>query len=220
MKTVEIVPVVAQHVEEVLGHEKFRYVSTVVANCKMLALQLEEQGLNDEIGAAIDNDATIDMEALIVAAYLHDISTVEHDFQHHHQTSAQMAVEFLRSLNMPEERIQKVELAILAHTTMLPPEQRESVPIEGRILYDADQLGRLSGLSVVTSLIEFGARYPKRAITSDILTAILRHIEERFVELYQSLNTEPARAMAQEKFNNTLAFLDGVIEHLSDSTPI
>lgn len=94
------------------------------------------------------------------------------------------------------------------------------MPIEARILYDADKLGRLSGLSVVTSLIEFGARYPNRSVSGEVLTAILRHIEERFIDLYQSLNTTPAREMARDKFNRTLAFLDGVIEHLSDSTPI
>jgi len=114
----------------------------------------------------------------------------------------------------------KVEQAILAHTTAYASEERESVPIEGRILYDADKLGRLSGLAVVTSLIEFGARYPDRAVTGDMLVTILRHIEERFVELYQSLNTAPAREMAQLKFGNTLAFLDGVIEHLAESTPV
>jgi hypothetical protein len=91
---------------------------------------------------------------------------------------------------------------------------------EGRVLYDADKLGRLSGLAVVTSLIEFGARYPNRAVTGEVLAAILRHIEERFIELYQSLYTPSAREMAREKFNNTLAFLDGVIEHLSDATPV
>ena len=42
----------------------------------------------------------------------------------------------------------------------------------------------------------------------------------RFVDLYQSLNTVPAQNLAKEKFGNTLAFLDGVIEHLSDATPI
>lgn len=96
----------------------------------------------------------------------------------------------------------------------------ESVLTEGQVLYDADKLGRLSGLAVVTSLIEFGARYPNRAVTGEVLAAILRHIEERFIELYQSLYTEPARDMAREKFNGTIAFLDGVIEHLSDATPV
>jgi hypothetical protein len=34
------------------------------------------------------------------------------------------------------------------------------------------------------------------------------------------IRTAPARDMAIEKFGNTLAFFDGVIEHLSDSTPV
>jgi len=205
------VQAVAQHAEAVLGKEGFRYVSTVVANCKMLAVELEEQA---------EDASNLDMEALIMAGYLHNISTVAYGYYNHHLKSAEMAVAFLRGLDVPAERINKVEQAILTHTRAVPSEERESVPLEGRILYDADKLGRLSGLAVVTSLIEFGARYPNRAVTGDVLAAILRHIEERFVELYQSLNTAPAREMAREKFGNTLAFLDGVIEHLSDATPI
>ena len=204
----------AQHAETVLGKEGFRYVSAVVANCKMLALELEALEVHDE------QTLPIDMEALIIAGYFHDISTVEHGFHEHHLKSASMAVEYLREIHAEDSCISKVEQAILAHTTVLTPEQRASVPIEGRILYDADKIGRLSGLAVVTALIEFGARYPNRAVTGDVLAAILRHVEERFVELYQSLNTAPARAMASEKFGGTLAFLDGVIEHLSDATPV
>src|SRR6266550_3359339 len=212
-----VVSIVAQHAESVLDKERFRYVSAVVANCKMLALELdgqEEEKGNDEPREAID------LDALIIAAYLHDISTVAHGFNEHQLESAEMAVEFLNGLDIPTERVKKVEQAILAHTTVYASEERESVSIEGRILYDADKLGRLSGLAVVTSLIEFGARYPNRAVNAEILAAILRHIEERFVDLYQSLNTVPAHDMAKEKFGNTLAFLDGVIEHLSDATPV
>ena len=160
------------------------------------------------------------MDALVIAAYLHNISTVEYGFQNHHLKSAGMAVEFLRELDVPVERIRKVEQTILTHTKAVARDEWESVPLEGRILYDADKLGRLSGLAVVTSLIEFGARYPNRAVNAEILAAILRHVEERFIDLYQSLNTAPAHNMAQEKFGNTLAFLDGVIEHLSDLTPV
>ena len=212
-----VVSSVAQYAESVLGKERFRYISAVVANCKMLALELEA---GEEVEGKSDALETIDVEALIMAAYLHDISTVAHGFQEHHLKSAAMAVEFLRGLEISAERIDKVEQAILAHTTAYASEEQEIVPVEGRILYDADKLGRLSGLAVVTSLIEFGARYPDRAVTGDVLAAILRHVEERFVELYQSLYTPPAREMAQVKFGNTLAFLDGVIEHLAESTPV
>jgi flagellar hook-length control protein FliK len=208
---------VAQHAQSVLGKERYRYVSAVVANCKMLALALESQEGAEENS---DTREAIDLEALVIAAYLHDISTVAHSFHDHQLKSAEMAVEFLRGLDISEEQIKKVEQAILVHATAFTPEERQSVSIEGRILYDADKLGRMSGLAVVTSLIEFGARYPDRAVTGDVLSAILRHIEERFVELYQSLNTAPAREMVQVKFGNTLAFLDGVIEHLAESTPV
>lgn len=211
----KIIQAVTHYVEKTLGSEGFRYVSIIVANCKMLALQDETP--DTENGDSNDKE-TVDMDALIIAAYLHDISTASQGFQQHHIASAQMAVDFLHSQQVSAELVQKVEQAILTHMTSA--DQYNTRSLEGRILYDADKLGRLSGLAVVTSLIEFGARYTNKAVTGDMLAAMLRHIEERFVDLYQSLNTEPARAIAKEKFNNTLAFLDGVIEHLSDATPI
>jgi HD superfamily phosphodiesterase len=208
----DIVQTVARYVETVMGSEGFRQVSTVVANCKMFALELE---------ALQDEDAnSIDTEALIIAAYFHDVSTVTHGLQNHEVQSAEMAADFLLSHDVPEERIQKVEQAILAHMTPLTSAQRATAPLEGQILYDADKVGHLSGLAVVTSLIEFGGRYSNRAVTGEVLANILRHIEERFIELYQSLNTEPARELAHEKFNQSVAFLDGVIEHVSDATPV
>lgn len=210
-----VVQAVADYAESVLGQEGFRYISAVVATCKMLALELEgaREHESEEVG-------TINTEALVLSAYLHNISTIEFGFQDHHVKSAEMAVEFLKKQHASDDLIARVEEIILAHTTVLPPDERATLPIEARIIYDADKLGRLSGLAVVTSLIEFGARYPNRPANGEVISAILRHIEERFVELFQSLNTAPARAMAREKFGNTLAFLDGVIEHLSDATPI
>jgi hypothetical protein len=210
MMETEVMQAVAEYAESVLGQEGFRYISSVVATCKMLALELEAQ--EEDVSA-------LDLDALVIAGYLHNISTTAYGFQDHHLKSATMAAEFLRALDLSAEHVQKVEQIILAHTTAAPAEHETSL-LEARILYDADKLGRLSGLAVVTSLIEFGARYPNRAVNGEVLTAILRHIEERFVDLFQSLNTSPAREMARVKFGNTLAFLDGVIEHLSDATPI
>src|SRR5713101_4842188 len=208
-----VVSAVAQYAEQVLSKDGFRHVSAVVANCKMLAAEIDGQG---------EEKSNIDLNALILAGYLHDISTAAHGFQDHHIKSAEMAVEFLQELDVPTGLISKVEQAILihVHADPLPAEQKESISLEGLILYDADKLGRLSGLAIITSLIELGSRYPNRPVTGEVLAAVLRHIEERFVELYQSLNTAPAREMAKTKFGYTLAFLDGVIEHLTDATPV
>jgi HD domain len=208
----EVLQAVAEYTESVLGREGFRFMSAVVATCKMLALELE--------GSEDEEAANLNMDGLVLAAYLHNISTVEFGFQDHQVKSAEMAAAFLRKQEVEEDLLAKVEKILLAHTTVVPAEERYTLPLEARIIYDADKLGRLSGLAVVTSLIEFGARYPNRAVNGEVICAILRHIEERFVELFQSLNTAPAREMAREKFGNTLAFLDGVIEHLNDATPI
>jgi HD superfamily phosphodiesterase len=220
----EVVQAVARHAEEVMGKEGFQHISAVVASCKMLVLELEGQEQKEDAGGAETDAGDIDMEALVLAGYLHDISTGAYGYQNHQVKSAEMAVAFLETLNVPPECIHKVEQAILAHTTRVPPDQRHTVPLEGRILYDATNLGHLSGLAVVTALIEFGARYRERyrnqEINGEILSAVLHHMEERFIELYQSLYTAPAREMAREKFDHTLAFIDGVIEHLSDSTPV
>ncbi|HEV2656332.1 MAG TPA: HD domain-containing protein, partial [Ktedonobacteraceae bacterium] len=91
----EVVQAVAQYAEELLGLEGFRYVCAVVANCKMLALELE----------ARDETVTLDTDVLVIAAYLHDISTVVHGFQDHQVQSAAMAVKFLQELDVSPERI-------------------------------------------------------------------------------------------------------------------
>jgi len=206
----DVVQAVAHYVEKTMGREGFRYVSAVVANCKMLAVQLEMQE---------DDPVSLDTDALVIAAYLHDISTVAHGFQDHQIKSSELAAEFLRDCDVSEDCIAKVQQAILTHTKMTLQQDRGEIT-EGQVLYDADKLGRLSGLAIVTSLIEFGVRYPHQAVTGEVLTGLLRHVEERFIELYQSLYTAPAREMAREKFHGALAFLDGVIEHLSDATPV
>ncbi|HET9919328.1 MAG TPA: HD domain-containing protein [Ktedonobacteraceae bacterium] len=214
----EVVQAVARHAEEVMGKEGFRHVSEIVATCKMLALEMEAREDGEDEAEAID------MDALVCAGYLHDISTHAHGYQNHQLTSAEMAVAFLQTLDVADDDVRKVKQAILAHTTHVASEEQPAVSIEGRVLYDASNLGHLSGLAVVTALIEFGARYRERyrnqEINGEILAAVLQHMEERFVDLYQSLYTASARAMAQEKFGQTLAFIDGVIEHLSDSTPV
>lgn len=228
-----VVQKVAQYAEEILGEEGFRYTSAIVASCRMLAVQqaddyqLESEDDTDntdnkegEKGKEKGSSEAIDMDALVIAGYLHDISTVAHGYNDHQRESARMAVQLLQQHQFPAERIQRVEQAILHHETSASSEQHVPVPVEARILYDADRLGRLSGLSVVTSLIEFGARYPDRPMTSEMLATILRHIEERFIDQYQSLYTDAAREMAREKFGKTIDFLDGVIEHLSDATPV
>ena len=200
----ELQDAIAQYVQEMLGPEGLIYASTTVANCKMLAV--DQEG--------------VDQDAMVMAAYLHDISTGVYGKEEHHRRSAEMAAAFLREWGVPAERVAAVQAAIIVHSFAAPAEERDLVPIEGQILYDADKISRLGGLAVVTSLIELGAKYPDRTFTNEALSAILHHIEERYVELFQSLYTDTAKELCREKFGRTLAFLDGVLEQLTGSSEV
>ncbi len=200
----ELQDAIRQYVQEMLGPEGLIYASKVVANCKMLAI--DQEG--------------VDLDALVMAAYLHDISTSVYGKQEHHRRSAEMAAAFLGEWGVPPEQIARVRDAILVHSFAAPPEERELVPIEGQILYDADKIGRLGGLAVVTALIELGAKYPDRTFSDEALSVVLHHVEERYVELFQSLYTTTARELCREKFGRTLAFLDGIIEQLTGSSEV
>ncbi len=200
----ELQDAIMQYVQEMLGPEGLLDASKTVANCKMLAV--DQQG--------------VDQDALVMAAYLHDISTGVYGKEEHHRRSAEMAAAFLREWGVPAERVAAVQTAIMVHSFAAPAEERDLVPIEGQILYDADKISRLGGLAIVTSLIELGAKYPDRTFTNEALSAILHHIEERYVELFQSLYTDTAKELCREKFGRTLAFLDGVLEGLTGSSEV
>src|SRR6266487_1771620 len=66
-----IVQATADYAETVLGNEGFHYISAVVANCRMLAAELDE---------GEEDISSLDMDALIIAAYLHNISTAVYGF--------------------------------------------------------------------------------------------------------------------------------------------
>ena len=200
----ELQDAIRQYVLEMIGPEGLIYASKVVANCKMLAV--------DQPG--------VDMDALIMAAYLHDISTGVYGKQDHNRRSAEMAAAFLGEWGVPPETIACASQAILVHSFAAPASERDLVPIEAQILYDADKIGRLGGLAVVTSLIELGAKYPERTFTDEALSLVLHHVEERYVELFQSLYTDAAKELCREKFGRTLAFLDGVLEQLTGSSEV
>ena len=69
----DVMQTVAEYVEQTLGRESYQFICAVVANCKMLALELDDEEVSQ-----------LDMDALVMAAYLHNISTVAYGYQNHH----------------------------------------------------------------------------------------------------------------------------------------
>ena len=200
----ELQEAIRHYVEEMVGTDGLVYASKIVANCKMLAV--DQEG--------------VDLDALVMAAYLHNVSAGVYGKQEHNKRSAEMAAAFLAEWEVAPAQVERARKAILVHSFVAPIEERLRVPIEGQILYDADKIGRLGGLAVITALIELGAKYPERTFSDESLSIVLHHIEERYVELFQSLYTDAAKDLCREKFGHTLAFLDGVLEQLTGSSEV
>lgn len=77
-----------------------------------------------------------DLQVCQVAAYLHDVGHSV-DFENHEDRSTEMAKEFLDSLQLPDDFIEKVCHAIYHHGKS---RIKDAKTLEAKILYDADKL--------------------------------------------------------------------------------
>ena len=79
----------------------------------------------------------IDLEALELAAWLHDIGSIIFGRENHHVTGAEVAEKELQKLNYPQEKIKKIKKCILNHRGS---QQNNRESIEEKILVDADAI--------------------------------------------------------------------------------
>lgn len=79
-----------------------------------------------------------DLEIIEIAARLHDID-YSRGKEFHTQDSAELAEKFLLKNKYPKEKVQKVKLAIMCHTSKIIKEIKNPSR-EGKILHDADKM--------------------------------------------------------------------------------
>lgn len=84
-----------------------------------------------------------DLEVVEIAAWLHDIGSIQGHYEDHHLAGAKTAEELLRKLCYPREKIEAVKHCILSHrgSKNIP---RETV--EAQCLCDADAMAHLDTL--------------------------------------------------------------------------
>jgi uncharacterized domain HDIG len=100
----------------------------------------------------IANDYNVDKDVLITACLLHDIGREAqfHDSKLDHAiVGADMAYEFLRSIDWPENKAQHVKACISSHRyrNSDPP-----ISIEAKILFDSDKLDATGTLGIARTL--------------------------------------------------------------------
>ncbi len=152
-----------------------------------------------------------DEEIVTLAAYFHDISRVTLGPESHDVKSAEMARDWLREHDYPAEGIERVAAAIVAHMLPVMGPGRDSVPLEGRILYDADKIGRTQGMALLGALVRLGQQAPWENLSYEQLAQAIRGARRVTEDAYESLYTAAATELARPGYERAIAFCDGLL---------
>lgn len=157
--------------------------------------------LGEEVGA--------DLEVVEAAAWLHDIRKLE---KQHALAGAAEAEPFLRTTDFPPEKIAAAVDAIAKHEGFFRPGDQPPVePVEAAVLWDADKLTKLGVGAVLASMASpyvAGEDLPTRY---EFANSFTRDVLARTVT---SMNTAPARILAEARYAEMIAFLDSWKEEL------
>jgi hypothetical protein len=157
-----------------------------------------------------------DREALSAAVWAHDRFQPQFDGENHAARAAEWAMDYLKFIRFPEEKIHVVCQAVKMHNWK-PLEIPESCR-EARLLWDADHVARLGPADIVSYLLCHSSAdflsslpenesFPSGAITVQDFAPLL---EERRPQAYlaDSFYFEVTRGMARDRIAAARAFLD------------
>jgi uncharacterized protein len=129
-----------------------------------------------------------DLEVCKVAAYLHDIGQSVQK-KGHEEISAGMAGEFLKSLNLPDNFIEKVCHAIEHHKSS---KIKDAKTTEAKVLYDADKLQ-------VVGVYAFCRNLAEHLVLEKLpLNEAVKLTQEQQEERFTMLQTKTARKMIKK----------------------
>jgi len=158
----------------------------------------------------------VDLDALKAAALLHDVARAYEDeglVEDHAKEGARIAREILRKVGFPEEKIEKVAYCIEVHRF------REGVvpaALEAVILQDADRLDMLGAVGIARVFARAGWSNtplhdpgipPKPHYDGRSATAV-NHFYEKLLRVKDTIRTEPARRIAEERHRFMEHFLE------------
>ncbi len=143
-----------------------------------------------------------DLEVVEAAGWLHDVRKQQ---PQHALAGAAAAREILAATDFPPAKIALVADAISQHEGLFrPPGAPPLQPLEAAILWDADKLTKLGVQAVMSSLITPYVYGKDGAARWRYVAGFADKVLGRTVS---SMNTKPARHMAQRRYRSTLALL-------------
>lgn len=155
----------------------------------------------------IGREEGADMAVLRLSALLHDIGRAEErrTGECHAQISSRLAEDLMRAEGLEDERIARVQRAILSHRFRkdCPPES-----LEEKILFDADKLDSIGAIGVARAFVYSGvigqpihSEEPEKHTPAKEFEWKLRRIKDR-------LFTTTARQIAEERHRFMTQFFE------------
>jgi HD superfamily phosphodiesterase len=153
-----------------------------------------------------------DEQIVTLAAYLHDVSRPTMGPREHNVKSAALAREWLNRQGYPSERIERVAEAVVAHMRPAVGPERQSLALEGRILYDADKISRAQGIGLLAALVRLGKRIPWEELSYQQLADAIQQGCEVTRETYRTLYTDEARELAGPGHKRAIEFCNSLLQ--------
>lgn len=143
-----------------------------------------------------------DLEIVEAAAWLHDVRKEEAS---HAQAGALAARAILASTDFPPDKIEAVADAIRQHAGLFrragdPPLQ----PIEAAVLWDADKLTKLGSQAL---MVRWCSAYVRHMTLVERWRDSAQFADDVLPRTVASMNTGPAKTMAERRLRNMLAVL-------------
>ncbi|MEM0094086.1 MAG: HD domain-containing protein [Thermofilum sp.] len=147
----------------------------------------------------------IDLDVLRAAALLHDVARALEDggaVRDHAEEGAAIARKLLGELGFPQEKIEQVCYCIRVHRFRkgIKPET-----LEAQVLQDADRLDMLGAIGVARAFARGGwanvplhdPSIPPKSDYDGRSETVINHFYEKILKIKDTLNTEPARRIAE-----------------------
>lgn len=168
------------------------------------------------------NENNVDYDILLTAALLHDIGR-DGKKKKHNELGAEMARDFLQTVDFPMHKIDAVCNAILTHNNKSYGKQ---TTLEAKILYDADKLDAVGIMGISRSLIGIGNyNHPMYVIKDGKIDTeencdtdtFVRYYMRCLAKNYDRFFTETAQKIANEQKSIDEKFFGALVSLVNEN---
>lgn len=174
------------------------------------------------LAVRIAKEENADLDVVKAAVLLHDIARAMEDegqIKDHATESAKMARKILEEVNFPKQKINKVIHCIEAHRFK---RGMKAKTIEAKIVQDADRLDIIGAIGLARVFARGGwgnkplydpSIPPKEKYDGKSLSSV-NHIYEKILKVKDTINTDTAKEIAEERHKFVEQFLERFLKEL------